>query len=242
MSIEAVWQRWRDLTRFRLACEMALSAYEKGFSELPIRGIRSAMIYDEKGPTKFECKYDDFKNALKDVTLLYQLLLVAHASLVEEFGRAIVASLINSGIAKKSEFPGFDAALPVEEAVEAYILKSNVESWGAALLKLADRDWSIVPGNVRDVVHAFVVRNIVAHGAKAYGQTALNRLNGLAGEAISISVGDAFVLDRESFQVHLSRLRNFARVICGVPARAQKLRVISSDKAPSKGKLKKNTQ
>lgn len=222
MTIQSVWQRWKELTRFRLACEMALSSYRKSFAEIPIRGIRDATIYDERGPTRFECAYGEFVDALTDESHLYQLLLIAHASLVEEFGRTIAADLLNSGVARAA-LGGLDAVAPIEEAVEGYIRRINVESWGGAMLAIAGRDWSIVPGGVADVVHAFVVRNIIAHGAKRYNQTALNRLNGVAPGRFAIQNGAALALDREPFQFHLSRLRNFARVICGVPSRARSI-------------------
>ncbi|MBW6528322.1 hypothetical protein KZ813_15885 [Sphingomonas sp. RHCKR7] len=218
MSIKDVWGRWRDLTRFRLACEMALSSYRKSFMELPIRDVANTKIFDERGPTRFECGYDDFVDALTDETYLYKLLLTAHASLVEEFGRTIVADLLIRGI-PRSAFGGLDKASPIHEAAEQYIMRCNVGSWGGAILNVVGRDWTIVPGGVGNVVHAFVARNIISHGAKAYNQTAINRLNGVApGKFVFVS-GTALALDRETFQQHLSRLRNFARVICGVPSK-----------------------
>jgi hypothetical protein len=220
MTMESVWQRWKELTRFRLACEMALSSYRKSFAELPIREIESTTIYDERGPTRFECGYGDFVEALTDETYLYQLLLIAHASLVEEFGRTIIKDLLALGVAR-SDFGGLDAAAPPDEAVETYIMRCSVEAWGGAILAVAGRSWSIVPGGLGDVVHAFVVRNIIAHGGKDYNRTAINRLNGAAPGRFSIRSGAAVVLDREAFQQHLSRLRNFARVVCGVPGRVR---------------------
>jgi len=220
MSIKDVWSRWRDLTRFRLACEMALSSYRKSFLELPIRVIRGAIIYDERGPTRFECGYSDFVEVLTEETYLYQLLLTAHASLVEEFGRTIVADLLGRGISRTA-FGGLDLASPVQDAVDIYIMRCNVEAWGGAILGVAGRDWTIVPGGVGDVVHAFVARNIIAHGAKTYNQTAVNRLNGAAPGRFTIVSGTSLVIDRETFQQHLSRLRNFARVICGAPSKVK---------------------
>ena len=220
--IKSVWRRWKELTQFRLACEMALSAYRKSFIELPIRGIRNTKIYDERGRTKFECDYSDFLGALNDKSYLYQLLLIAHASLVEEFGRTIVANLLDEGLVARSSFPGLDATAPISEAVEIYILRCNVEAWGGAILAAANRDWTIVPGGIGDVVHAFVARNIIAHGAKSYNQTAINRLNGAAPGRFGVQNGTALTLDRETFQQHLSRLRNFSRVICGVPSRVKR--------------------
>lgn len=217
MSIEVVWQRWKELTRFRLACEMALSSYRTNFIELPIRSVEDAVIYDERGPTRFECSYTDFVDALTDESHLYKLLLTAHASLVEEFGRTIVADLLAKGVARTA-FGGIDSSLPVGEAVETYIMRCNVEAWGSAILAVAGRGWTKVPGGIGDVVHAFVVRNIIAHGASGYNQTAVNRLNGAAPGRFTIFSGTRLVLDRENFQQHLSRLRNFSRVICGVPS------------------------
>ena len=31
-----MWDRWRDLTRFRLACEMALAFYRTYVNDLPV--------------------------------------------------------------------------------------------------------------------------------------------------------------------------------------------------------------
>lgn len=218
MPIKDVWGRWKDLTRFRLACEMSLSSYRKSFAELPIRDVKTTTIYDERGPTRFECAYSEFVDALTDETHLYQLLLTAHASLVEEFGRTIVSDLVARGV-PRATFGGLDLTAPVQEAVEIYIMRCNVEAWGSAILGVAARNWTIVPGGVGDVVHAFVARNIIAHGAKAYNQTAVNRLNGAAPGRFAIVSGEPLVLDREAFQQHLSRLRNFSRVICGVPSK-----------------------
>ena len=222
MSIQTVWQRWRDLTRFRLACEMALAAYRTTFAELPFRNIAEATVFDQNGPTRFECSHGEFLDALQDDTRLYQLLLVAHASLVEEFGRVVVSEIVDQQLAPRSAFPGLDPATNASEAADDYIRRCNVEAWGGALLTAARRDWSIVPGGAGAVVHAFVARNIVAHGATAYNQTAVNRLNGAAPGIFAIEAGTPFVLPRESFQLHLSRLRNFSRVICGTPSRVRK--------------------
>lgn len=226
MSIQTVWQRWKELTRFRLACEMALSAYRKTFSELPFRNIADATVFDQNGPTRFECSHREFLDSLQDDTRLYQLLLVAHVSLVEEFGRVVVSEIVDQQLAPRSAFPGLDPNKSASDAADDYIRRCNVEAWGGALLTAAGRDWGIVPGGAGAVVHAFVARNIIAHGATTYNQTAVNRLNGVASGAFAIVSGAPFVLPRDSFQLHLSRLRNFARVVCGTPSRVRKNSVL----------------
>lgn len=222
MPFELVWIRWRELTRFRLACEMALSSYRKSFLELPVRGIQNTKIYDERGATRFECSYNDFLDALRDETQLYRLLIVAHTSLIEEFGRVIVAQLLDEGLITRAAFPGMEASGTNTEAADIYILRVNVEAWGAALLRTAKVEWSIVPGGLGAIVHAFVVRNIIAHGANTYNQTAINRINGAVPNYVTFGPGHPLTLDRELFQQHLSSLRNFGRIICGVPSRVRR--------------------
>ena len=222
MSFKLVWGRWRELTRFRLACEMALSSYRKSFLELPVRGIQDTKIYDERGVTRFECSYSDFLDALRDETQLYRLLMVAHTSLIEEFGRVIVAQLLDEALVTRAAFPGMEAGGTNAEAADIYIMRVNVEAWGAALLKTAQVPWAIVPGGQGAVVHAVVVRNIIGHGANAYNQTAINRINGAVPGYITFGAGHPLALDREPFQQHLSSLRNFGRIICGLPSRVRR--------------------
>jgi hypothetical protein len=202
---------------------MALSAYRKTFQELPFKNIKDATVFDQNGPTRFECSHQEFMGALQDETRLYQLLLVAHASLIEEFGRSIVAEIVTEQLAPRSAFPGLGNTVDIAEAAEEYIRRCNVEAWGGALLIAAGRSWDIVPGGIGAVVHAFVARNIIAHGATAYNQTAVNRLNGVAPGEFEFVAGSPFMLPREDFQLHLSRLRNFARVIFGVPSRIRRI-------------------
>lgn len=224
-SFKLVWRRWRDLTRFRLACEMALSSYRKSFLELPVRGIKDTKIYDERGATRFECSYSDFLDALRDETQLYRLLMVAHTSLIEEFGRVIVTQLLNEDLVSLTDLPGMEASATNAEAAANYIMRVNIEAWGTALLKAASKKWDIVPGGQGAVVHAFVVRNIIAHGENTYNQTAINRINGADLGFIIVDAGHPLTFDRENFQKHLSSLRNFGRIICGVPSRIRRLRV-----------------
>lgn len=227
--MQNVWQRWKELTRFRLACEMALSAYQKSFIELPIRDIERSKIFDENGKTRFECEYKDFLDALNNTSYLYQLLLIAHASLVEEFGRVIIRTLLDDGLVGTSSFPGIGNTTSTSEAAEDYIRRCNVEAWGGAIITVTGRDWTIVPGGLGDVVHAFVVRNIIAHGSKSYNQTAVNRLNGAAPGLFQINAGMPLALEREDFQKHLSRLRNFSRVICGAPTRVKRRAAVAGN-------------
>ena len=222
MSFKLVWERWRELTRFRLACEMALSSYRKSFLELPVRGIQDAKIYDERGVTRFECSYNDFLDVLKDETQLYRLLIVGHTSLIEEFGRVIVTQLLDENLVGRVAFPGMQLHGTNAEATDHYIRKVNIEAWGSALLNAAKVTWDIVPGGQGAVVHAVVVRNIVGHGANSYNNTAINRINGVVPGYVTFSGGHSLILDREAFQQFLSTLRNFGRIICGVPARVRR--------------------
>jgi hypothetical protein len=203
---------------------MALSSYRKSFLELPFSNLREASVFDKKGPTEFRCSYDEFVASLQKDEILFGLLLVSHVSLVEEFGRAIVQQLITRSAVPPSSFPGLQTSQGnLDEAVEQYILRCNVEAWGRAILASCDRDWSVVPGGEADLVHAFVVRNIVAHGRTTYNQIAINRLSNVSPTNCGAKVGDRARLDRDAFQNHLTRLRNFSRVIAGAPSRTLRM-------------------
>lgn len=210
----------------------------KTFIELPIRDVENTKIYAEMGLTKFECEYGHFLDALNDESYLYQLLLIAHTSLVEEFGRTIVTSLLEEELVSPSDFPGMKAVTSSRESAEGYIMHIAVENWGNAILATAERDWNVVPGGIADVVHAFVARNIVAHGEASHNQTAVNRLNGVAPGQFEVMVGTPLSLKRDDFQTHLSRLRNFSRVICGVPSRVRRRKAleVQNNRTPSKSK------
>lgn len=216
-----VWGRWKELTRFRLACEMALSAYRKTLTELPLKDFSALEIADTKGTTTFECSYADFIKALNEDRHLYGLLVVAHVSLAEEHGRVIVQELLDSGLVARNKFAGMRATGSAAEATDAYVQAVNVEAWGASILKCVGRTWADVPGGQLGAVRAFVARNLIAHGLVQYNATAVNRLTNVdAGHGI-VS-GSDLDLSREAFQTHLANLRGFMRTTDGTLATLKK--------------------
>lgn len=213
MPFKVVWQRWKELTQFRLACEMALSSYRKTLKELPIFDTSKIKIFEGSGISKFECGYSEFLDALADGTQLYRLLLVAHASLVEEFGRAIVAGVLNNSLRDRGSFPNIGKGSEISDVVDEYIMRTPVEIWGRAILLAAGKEVNQEYEGL--VVHAFVIRNIVAHGGQIYTERSINRLRNVNFSSDRVTISTSCELTKESFLSHLAVLRDFSREICG---------------------------
>jgi hypothetical protein len=213
-----VWDKWRDLTRFWIAAETAISAERSRWESLPIRSDSEITIIDRTGVTEFSCNLDEYKTTLNNDHQLYSMLLSSYIGLVEEHGRNLVAHALSASNRPASDFPGLDARLPTNEAAEHYIRCVPVEAWGQAYLGLGLKDWTNLAGGKYGLVEAFVIRNLVSHGLSSISQTAFNRLSACGENAIGWSVGDQVIMDRTKFRHLQWNLRDFARAVAGVGA------------------------
>ncbi|MGW8192525.1 hypothetical protein [Sphingomonas hankookensis] len=206
-----MWDRWRDLTRFRLACEMALASYRTYVNGFPIASASPLVITDPAG-SNFKCDLADFTAVLNDGQQLYRVLFPSYVALVEDLGRELVETLHTGKGVARTGFAGLDAAAPIDQAAEQWITATPVEAWGASVLKLGGRKWSDFKGGRRGVVEAVTIRNLCAHGIPVFNQRALNRLTAAStGRQALPALGDPIVLDRAAFVRHVGVLRGFAR-------------------------------
>ena len=213
-----MWDRWRDLTRFRFACEMALSSYRTYVNGFPITSTAPLVMTDPAG-SNFKCDLADFTGVLNDEQQLYRVLFPSYVGVVEELGRELVETLhVKKGV-QRTAFVGLDPAAPIDQAAEHWITGTPVEAWGATILKLGGRGWSSFKGGRRGVVEAVTVRNLCAHGIPVFNQRALNRLAAASTPTQKLpALGDAIVLDRPTFSRHVATLRGFARSMADAAA------------------------
>ena len=206
-----MWDRWRDLTRFRFASEMALASYRTYVNGFPVTSTAPLVMTDPAG-SAFKCDLADFTAVLNDDQQLYRVLFPSYVALVEDLGRELVETAYTKKGAQRTAFAGIDATAPIDQAAEYWITGTPVEAWGAALLKLGNRGWSSFKGGRRGVVEAVTVRNLCAHGIPVYNQKALNRLAAASTPSQKLpTLGDPIVLDRATFSRHVATLRGFAR-------------------------------
>ncbi|WP_449468692.1 hypothetical protein [Sphingobium chungangianum] len=80
-----MWDRWRDLTRFRFACEMALASYRTYVNGFPVTSTAPLVMTDPAG-SAFKCDLADFTAILNDDQQLYRVLFPSYVALVEDLG------------------------------------------------------------------------------------------------------------------------------------------------------------
>ncbi len=206
-----MWDRWRELTRFRFASEMALASYRGYVNGFPVTSSAPLVIKDPSG-SAFRCDLGDFIGVLNDDQQLYRVLFPSYVALVEDLARELVETLSTQKGDERSAFAGLSATAAMDEAAEYWITGTPVEAWGATILKLGGRGWSSFKGGRRGVVEAVTIRNLCAHGIPVYNRKALNRITVASTSSQKLpALGDPIVLDRAAFSRHLATLRGFAR-------------------------------
>ena len=205
----SMWDRWRDLTRFRLACEMALDSYKSYVNDFPVSSPSPLIIHDPSGDSGFKCGLDDFKDVLNDDQALYRTIFPNYVALVEDLARELVDRLIAAKAIPASQFPGMNNG----DTAEHYITSVAIEVWGEAILKAGGRDWSGLKGGKRAVVEAVTVRNLCAHGIPVFNAKAINRITAAAGRSIALKDGDPIKLNKKRFTAYTADLRAFARAL-----------------------------
>ena len=204
-----MWDRWRDLTRFRLACEMALDSYRSYVNEFPVSSPHPLIVHDPSGDSGFKYDLDEFKQVLNDGEALYRTIFPNYVALTEDLARELIDRLITDKGIARTQFPGMKAS----DTAEHYVTNVAVEVWGEAILKVGGRDWKGVKGGKRAVVEAVTVRNLCAHGIPVFNQTAINRIATAAARKIALKDGDPIKLDKKRFTSYTATLRAFARVL-----------------------------
>lgn len=208
----SMWDRWRDLTRFRLACEMAINSYKAYVNGFPVSSSSPLIVHDPSGDSGFRCDLDDFKQILNEGEMLYRTLFPTYVALTEDLARELVERLVtDKGVARKN-FAGMKAG-DISEAAERYVTDVAVEVWGDAILKAGGRDWSGIKGGKRAVVESVTIRNLCAHGIPVFNRKAINRIEAAVGRKVAIKEGDPIKLDKKRFTAYTSTLRAFARVL-----------------------------
>lgn len=208
-----MWDRWRDLTRFRLASEMALASYKNYVNDFPITSSAALTVRDPSGDSQFKCSLDDFKLVLNDDEMLYRTIFPSYVALVEDLARELVECLVNDKGTSRTTFATMPATGDLADAAERYVSITAVEVWGEAILKAGSRGWNDVKGGKHGVVEAITVRNLCAHGIPVFNLKAVNRIQAAAGCSISIKDGEPIRLDKKKFGTYTATLRAFARVL-----------------------------
>jgi hypothetical protein len=208
----SMWDRWRDLTRFRLACEMALDSYKTYVNEFPLSSTAPLIVHDPSGDTGFKCDLGDFKQVLNDGEMLYHTLYPTYVALIEDLARELIERLITEKGVARSKFPGLKAGDAVE-AAEAYVMSVPVEAWADVILGAGGRDWSKLKGGKRAVVEAITVRNLCAHGVPVFNKKAINRIEAAPGTKAVPREGGPIRLDKKRFAAYTATLRTFARAL-----------------------------
>jgi len=208
-----MWDRWRDLTRFRLASEMALSSYKAYVNDFPVTSSATLTVHDPSGDSGFKCGLDDFKLVLNDNEVLYRTVFPSYVALTEDLARELVERLVTDKGTLRTSFINMPAAGDLSEAAERYVSITAVEVWGEAILKAGARDWTDVEGGKQGVVEAITVRNLCAHGIPVFNRTAVNRIVSATGGNVAIKEGDSIRLDKKQFTTYVATLRAFARTL-----------------------------
>jgi len=208
-----MWDRWRDLTRFRLASEMALNSYKIYVNDFPVTSESPLTIYDPSGDSGFKCDLGDFKHVLNDDEALYRTVFPSYVALTEDLARELVERLVTDKGIGRAHFAGMPTTGDLADAAERYVTGSAVEMWGEAILQVGSRDWSAIKGGKRGVVEAVTVRNLCAHGIPVFNRKAINRISAAAGRKLALNEGDLIKLDKKRFTTYTATLRAFARVL-----------------------------
>lgn len=207
----SMWDRWRDLTRFRVACEMALDSYKSYVNDFPVTSASSLTVHDRSGESGFKCDLDEFKGVLNDSEVLYRTIFPSYVALTEDLARELAEKLLRAKGIRRNVFPGMPATGDAADAAELWVTGTAVEVWGDAILRCGARNWSGIEGGKRAVVEAITVRNLCAHGIPVFNRKAVNRMEAAAGRKIAIKEGDPIRLDKKKFVAYTSTLRAFAR-------------------------------
>lgn len=209
----SMWDRWRDLTRFRLACEMALASYKVYVNDFPVTSPAALTVHDPSGDSAFKCGLDEFKQVLNDNEALYRTVFPSYVALTEDLARELVERLVGDKGIARTHFAGMPRTGDLADAAERYVTDTPVEVWGEAILTAGSRDWSKIKGGKRGVVEAITVRNLCAHGIPVFNTKAVNRITAAAGRNIAIKEGDPIRIDKKRFTTYTATLRAFARVL-----------------------------
>jgi hypothetical protein len=209
----SMWDRWRDLTRFRLASEMALASYKTYVNDFPVTSPAALTVHDPSGDSQFKCGLEDFKLVLNDDEVLYRTIFPSYVALIEDLARELVECLVTDKGVSRTTFATMPATGDLADAAERYVSITPIEAWGEAILKAGLRDWSDVKGGKRGVAEAVTVRNLCAHGIPVFNRKAVNRIRSAAGRSIAIKEGEPIRLDKKKFGTYTATLRAFARTL-----------------------------
>lgn len=205
----SMWDRWRDLTRFRIACEMALCSYKTYVNDFPVSSPSPLIVHDPSGDSGFKCDLNDFKQILNDGEALYRTIFPNYVALTEDLARELVERLMTDKGLARTHFPGMNGG----DTPEHYVTAVAMEVWGEAILKAGGRDWSGIKGGKRAVVEAVTVRNLCAHGIPVFNKKAINGISAASPRKIALKDGDPIRLDKKRFTAYTATLRAFARAL-----------------------------
>lgn len=205
------WDRWKEVTQFRTACEASLAAEHARWANLPIHNPDAVLVKDPVQGGSFTCSLTEYKDAINNTHLLYSMLLAYYTGLIEEHGRNLIEYAITAKNIQRTAFPGLHATAPIEEAAENYIRAAQIEAWGAKFLALKGWSWADVEGGQAGVVEAIAMRNLTTHGLTKVNASTFNRMTAAGCSPALWPTGHQVSFDRATFERFLQNLRAFGR-------------------------------
>ena len=177
-----LWDEWGRITRFFESSRIALAREASLWRSLELAGASDAVVRVESG------------------TSIYQVSLPLHAEAVSDDWFLYASALL-------SYFALAESAAAEKLGREDLVGMDGIADWGQRLLDAAGSDWRKVHGKRVGVVEVGVVRNLIAHGDRAYSKRACARLSA-AGMTPCPSPGDPLVLDDDTFREYRARLKS----------------------------------
>lgn len=180
-----MWDEWGRLTRFLESTRIALAREDMLWRELELKNSEDAKLRVVNGKRNYEVFLSQHRDAVADEWILFASALM--------YSYALVEAVAEDSLGKPPSKMG------------------GVEVWAEALLQQAGNAWADVKGGKAGIVEVSIVRNIIAHGSKAYSQSDVNRILA-AGGAIEWKQGDAAVLTYDVVTDFRARLKSLLRV------------------------------
>jgi len=180
LGVGWIWDEWTSITRFLESSRFTLLLAANRWDDLNRLDPIDANLEFEAEGTLYRVTLDQHISALRTMRPLYSSALLHYFALAE------------SAAAQ---------SLGIEDVVGC----NGIEDWAERLLLAAGKSWRSDDERV-GLVEVGVVRNLIAHGERAYTKRAVAKLLS-AGVATPPSVGDRVVMDYAALTRYRSRLK-----------------------------------
>lgn len=147
-----IWKQWGELTAYHNALDVACDWYSALWSLVPIEEIDKTQVVRRRDVSEFTRNTGEFRKLLDDRLPLANLIFLSSYALFETYCT--------------DAFERLSAAS--KAPVSADYLTGGIECWTDRLLKLSGRNWSAVKCGRAGILEVGLVRNSLAHGAKAF--------------------------------------------------------------------------